>query len=86
MLDRIHKLLKLIEYKRYFGGYAIYEGRHIRDKDAALYAIKHLHWWDRLDPRKVGEATLVSWHILAGVFEPDGFTKQDPSKDDWKFY
>lgn len=86
MLSKLKSLAKAIENRRYFGGWSDYPGKgRITDKACALYAIKHLHWWDRFDLRKVGEATLVSWHILAGVCEPKEFSN-NANKKNWKFY
>ena len=67
---------------RYSGNYADYPGvGKVYDRDAAEYAVKHLRLLDRLDPIKVGLATLDSQAILFGVL-----TEKDlPKKKNWKF-
>ena len=83
MLKLLKTLIKQIETKRYYGGWIDYPGvGRIYDKDVARYAAKHLHWWDRLDIRKVTDAVLCSQTILMEVAAPEEFSN---GKKNWKF-
>lgn len=48
-------------------------GQKIYDKDVITHAVKHMHVVDRINPRKVAMASLVSSEILAmDLKEPEG--------------
>lgn len=50
----------------------------VTDKDVADFALKHLKFWDRFDPKKVAQAGLWSQLYLFKVVE-------EPDKENWKY-
>lgn len=56
--------------KRYSDRYADCPGvGKITDEMVAKYVRNHTHWWDRLDYRKIIDATITAFGMLAGYIE-----------------
>lgn len=53
------------------------DGKRIYDKDVAEFVRQHLSFFDRLNPRKVSQATLVAFTMLSNDDVPEG---------NWLFY
>lgn len=65
--------------KRYSDRYADCPGvGKITDEMVAKYVRNHTHWWDRLDYRKIIDATITAFGMLAGYIEK-------PKKKRWFF-
>lgn len=72
------KVLNELPNKRYWNAYADYGDRIIYDKDVYEYIMKHMHFLDKLDIRKIVEAAFLSSGILNGAVE-------EPKEKNWKF-
>lgn len=72
------KVINKFPNKRYWNTYADYGDRIVYDKDVYEYIIKHMHFLDKLDIRKIVEAAFLSVGILNGAVE-------EPKEKDWKF-
>lgn len=92
---------KIVPWNVYWDdGYANYEGKIIKDTEVANLVMKHLNFFDKLNPRKVAIAGIYAQLMLFGVvatptckkwrffdkhFE-EAFGKIDASVDDYKNY
>ena len=56
---------------KYWDGEAVFEDFVVRDKDVAEFTKSHMRFIDRLDFRKVTEAVLYSFSVMANKDEKD---------------
>ena len=73
------KILNELPNKRYWNGSAKFkDGRIIYDKDVYEFALKHMRLRDRINVRKIVEATLASFAMMEGI-------TGKPINEDWTF-
>lgn len=69
----------IIQRRNFTGGYADYPGvGKVYDAELGEFAFKHMHWYDRLNPRMVGSAIMFCQGIRFGLVE-------EPKDKNWKF-
>lgn len=67
--------------RRYGDGSVNYPGIGvITDADVYKFTMKHLHWWDKLNPKMVGFWSLTSQYILMRIW-----TVKKEKGDDWYY-
>ncbi len=52
----------------------------ISSEQVAEFTLKHMHWWDKLNPRMVAAWSIVSQDVLFGVIKP-----KKKYGDNWKY-